>query len=132
MALKFYLWLLEKHRAYRKVVYLDADTLVLDGVEELFSVPDSVFVTDPVFHWIDSNNRRVDVLNFGVMVVKPSLTVFESLVLNLGKCKDVLAKYPLHDLTDASFLDCVWRLEARRFGSARFHFNFTSLDDCGE
>eukprot|EP00927_Polykrikos_kofoidii_P035394 TRINITY_DN29965_c0_g1_i1.p1 TRINITY_DN29965_c0_g1~~TRINITY_DN29965_c0_g1_i1.p1 ORF type:complete len:1487 (-),score=221.85 TRINITY_DN29965_c0_g1_i1:276-4736(-) len=130
-AIKFYLWTLEP---FRRVVFLDADTLVLDNIDELFSMPGGVFASDPVIHFQDSKSKgSSDVLNFGVFPLAPSRRVFNLIVEKLPTCKTLLGYYPLHDITDASFLDCVWRLVAvRGMRLARFGFDYEHLPPCEE
>lgn len=55
---------------YDKIVYLDADTIVLRNIDELFDRPS--FAAAPDFFLPDR-------FNSGVMVLKPALDVFESM-----------------------------------------------------
>ena len=63
---KVKLWLLEE---YRRIVWLDADTIVVTNVDELFKCGKFCAVY-----------RNSDQFNSGVLVVKPSKTEFDSIV----------------------------------------------------
>lgn len=127
VAIKFFLWTLEP---FKRVVFLDADTLALDNVEELFDIPPGVFASDGVFVYQDVVNNAMCTLNFGVMSLSPSRAWFQKLVDTLPQCKELIMHYPLHDLTDATFLDCAWRSHTRCLGPARFHFDTSHLPNC--
>lgn len=71
------------------LVYIDADCLVLENVDELFSRPDPSFCPD-VF--------PPDKFNAGVMVLRPSLETFTKMV-------DATDKLPSHDGGDTGFLN---------------------------
>lgn len=62
---------------YKKVIYLDADTLVLRSISHLFEVPE-VFSAAPDIGWPDA-------FNSGVMVVTPSEKTFEDLIKMMGE-----------------------------------------------
>lgn len=67
---KFHLWTLTQ---YSRLVYLDADTLVLANIDHLFLLPEDVeFAAASELGFPDS-------FNSGVMVLKPSLDVFDEL-----------------------------------------------------
>eukprot|EP00929_Paragymnodinium_shiwhaense_P030047 TRINITY_DN17093_c0_g1_i2.p1 TRINITY_DN17093_c0_g1~~TRINITY_DN17093_c0_g1_i2.p1 ORF type:complete len:619 (+),score=73.73 TRINITY_DN17093_c0_g1_i2:149-2005(+) len=128
MAIKFYLWTFLE---YKRIVFLDADTLVLESIEELFSVPITVLSSDPIIDFKDFREGSTDTLNFGVISLSPSASQYNDMLITLPKCKELLEYYPLHDYTDASFLDCVWRLIAgRALGGARFNVNISAMPHC--
>lgn len=54
---------------YKKVVYLDADTIVLQSIEDLFAC-----------QGFCANLKHSERLNSGVMVVEPSVSLFEDMV----------------------------------------------------
>ena len=67
---KLHLWNLTE---FERVLYLDADTLVLSNLDHLFSLPDSIdFAASPELGFPDC-------FNSGVMLLKPSSTTFAEL-----------------------------------------------------
>ena len=74
---------------FSKIVYIDADVLVLKNVDELFERPGLSAAPD-VF--------PPDKLNAGVMVVEPASNVFEDMVSKI-------AELPSHDGGDTGFLN---------------------------
>jgi len=65
---------------FEKVVYIDADMLVLKNLDHLFSYPSiSATTGGKAAHpeWIEFNS--------GLMVIEPSLTLFRNLVSNIDK-----------------------------------------------
>lgn len=77
---------------YEKVVFLDADTIVLQNIEELFERP--FFAAAPDFFMPDR-------FNSGVMVLDPSEQLFEELLASLGKL-------PTYDGGDQGVLNSHW------------------------
>lgn len=72
---KFHLW---NQTQFSRVVFFDADVLVLQNVDELFSLPDDVpFAASPELGF-------PDVFNSGMMVIKPSQDVFSTLTRLAG------------------------------------------------
>ncbi|MFN3850390.1 MAG: glycosyltransferase family 8 protein [Spirosomataceae bacterium] len=79
---------------YEKIVYIDADILVVDNIDELFDKPNGSAVNSggllPNFkHWTH--------LNSGVLVVEPDQSIFEDMVAQIGKL-------PSEDGGDQGFL----------------------------
>lgn len=74
---KLRLWQLT---AYDKVVFLDADTLVLKNIDRLFGYPE--FSAAPNVYENLADFRR---LNSGVFVAQPSLATFEAMLARLDR-----------------------------------------------
>lgn len=74
---------------FDKIVYLDADTLVLQNIDELFDRP--AFAAAPDF-------LLPDRFNSGVMVIRPERETFEELI-------DALFQHPSYDGGDQGFLN---------------------------
>ncbi|KAI8150441.1 nucleotide-diphospho-sugar transferase [Fennellomyces sp. T-0311] len=81
---KLHLWNLTK---YQKVVFLDADTLVLQPIEELFERPQLSAAMD-----------AGGVMNTGVFVAEPSKAIFEDMM-------NVYEKAPSYNRGDQGFLN---------------------------
>jgi alpha-N-acetylglucosamine transferase len=92
---------------YRRLVYLDADTLVVGSIDELLERPR--FAAAPCM-WLP------DYFNAGVLVIEPSAEVFADMLSRLGT-------FPIYDESDQGFLnvyfrewftaDASWRLPAK-------------------
>ena len=79
-----------------KIVYLDADTVVVQNIDELFEAPE--FSVSHNFH---VNAGQLNRINTGVFVLKPSRTTF-------GEMMEVLLTSPpekLYGRTDQTFLE---------------------------
>jgi len=103
---------------FRRVIFLDADTLVLQNVDELFTlysadmllaVPDCAPPCD--------NHEEVATFNSGVMVLTPSLTEFN----NMTKFVHVL---PSATGGDQGFLNSYFNT----FQKIHFHFNYLRVN----
>ncbi|KTW31448.1 hypothetical protein T552_00090 [Pneumocystis carinii B80] len=70
---KIHVWNQEK---FKKIIYLDADTICLRNIDELFDL-DTDFAAAPDVGW-------PDIFNSGVFVTKPNISVYNSL-LSLSK-----------------------------------------------
>ena len=68
---KLYLWSLTE---YRRVVFLDADTLVVQNIDVLFNCGNFCV-----------NFRHSELFNSGVLTIKPSIKVFEDMTGNIEK-----------------------------------------------
>ncbi|KAK4700359.1 hypothetical protein P7C70_g5889, partial [Phenoliferia sp. Uapishka_3] len=66
---KLHLW---SETSYKKMVYLDVDTAVQANIDELFDLD----------VWFAGVRDLGDVINTGVMVIKPSATIFEDMMEN--------------------------------------------------
>jgi lipopolysaccharide biosynthesis glycosyltransferase len=77
---------------YDKVVWLDADTVVLRNIDELFDRPCIAAASD--FFMPDR-------FNSGVMVLDPSPELFNKLMVSLASC-------PTYDGGDQGFLNSFW------------------------
>lgn len=86
---KLHLWALEE---YKRLIYLDADAIVLRNIDELKEAPS--FAAAPCM-WIPNT------FNSGVMVLEPSRPVFEDMVSKI-------ATTPSHDGGDQGFLNCYY------------------------
>jgi len=84
---KLHIWNLTQ---YRKLVYLDADTLVMENIDELFTITGSFAAAPDIF--------PPDKFNAAVMVIEPSETTFQAMMAGIG----VL---PSHDGADTGFLN---------------------------
>lgn len=83
---KLHIWSLVE---FEKIVYVDADALVLENVDELFERPCPAAAPDTF---------PPDKFNAGVMVIKPSMGVFRDMKSKIGK----LTSY---DTGDTGFLN---------------------------
>ena len=97
-----------------RVVLLDADTLVLSNIDELFRLPGSELAAVPDFGYACGNNRRCrsmfaqgEDFNSGVMVLRPSQDLFEQLYTERWSTDS-------NDGGDQGFLNAFFR--ARRTG----------------
>ncbi|CAJ1340358.1 unnamed protein product [Effrenium voratum] len=72
--LKIKLWSLTQ---YRRIVYLDADTLVHRPIEELFALPDEVALAAPVHLSRDGRGSEISV---GVMSLRPDRRIYGAMV----------------------------------------------------
>lgn len=96
---------------YTRLVYLDADTIVVGSIAELLERPK--FAAAPCM-WLP------DYFNSGVLVVEPSLEVFDDMFTRLGT-------FPIYDGSDQGFLNVYFQ---DWYGSgpehrleAKFNFN---------
>jgi len=88
-------WELE---AYETIVFLDADTLVIQNIDKLFYYPE--FSAAPnLYETLDDFNR----LNSGVFVAKPNKETFENMLRNLDKPDKYWKR------TDQTFLQHFWK-----------------------
>lgn len=62
---------------YEKVVYIDADCIVMDNVDELFSLQSDFAACPDIF--------PPDKFNAGVLVIRPSIERFQWLVSNISR-----------------------------------------------
>ncbi|CAE7243725.1 GNT1-A [Symbiodinium natans] len=72
--LKIKLWSLTQ---YRRIVYLDADTLVTGPIDELFALPDEVAFAAPAHLSRDGTGSEISV---GVMSLRPDRQIYEALL----------------------------------------------------
>ena len=84
---KLHVWNLTQ---YRKIVYLDADTLVMENIDELFSITGPFAAAPDIF--------PPDKFNAAVMVIEPSENTFQAMIAGVG----IL---PSHDGADTGFLN---------------------------
>ncbi|OCH90581.1 nucleotide-diphospho-sugar transferase [Obba rivulosa] len=89
---KLNLWTLDQHDV-KSAVYLDADTLVLQNFDELFSLPYSFAAVPDIF--VDSRGFTLG-FNAGVLVMRPSTEVFIDMCAKLSE-----ADFPLHNAEQA-------------------------------
>jgi glycogenin glucosyltransferase len=75
---------------FEKVVYLDADTLVIENIDELFEIQSSFAASPDIF--------PPDKFNAGVLVIQPNASVFHEMISLVG----VLSS---HDGGDTGFLN---------------------------
>lgn len=125
-AVKLAIWNLTE---YDCLVFLDADTLLVDAVDELFDIttfasgltPYSTHGVFEVQHDGEARHQRHPGFNTGVMVLQPSAAVAASMA------QQMLAG--IHDNTpiaehlgqsDQPWLDAYWLSYSRRLGFARF------------
>ena len=80
--LKIKLWSLTD---YRRIVYLDADTLAHRPLDELFALPDSVALAAPAHLSRDGRGSEISV---GVMSLRPDLDIYQGLVKFLSEAAD--------------------------------------------
>eukprot|EP00439_Symbiodinium_sp_Y106_P029899 s1511_g3.t1 len=97
---RLHLWRLT---SYRRIVYLDTDTLVTGSLWHLFQLPGSVHLAASGFG-LDHQLLRHQRMNTGVMVLTPSQEVFRtmSIVLESG----LLHEHP--ELQLQGYLDQAW------------------------
>lgn len=71
---------------YEKVVYLDPDIIILDNLDEMFSIPFNTTKYDLLAVWSEMEDEimykqpqlsKFNYFNFGVFIVRPSLKLFE-------------------------------------------------------
>ena len=65
---------------YKKLVYLDADTVTLDNVDELFEYPSLAAYSDEAV--LDSSNKG---LSAGVLVLTPEFLVFQDMLNRINE-----------------------------------------------
>ena len=75
---------------FRKIVYVDADVLILENIDELFRITGKFAAAPDIF--------PPDKFNAGVMVIEPDSSVFERMISLVG----IL---PSHDGGDTGFLN---------------------------
>jgi UDP-sulfoquinovose synthase len=93
---KLFLWALTD---YERVVYLDADTVVLGPIERLFELPGFAAAHNLHVRW-DQLNR----INSGVLVLEPSLATLRAMFRTL---LDPASMVTYHR-TDQTFLEMFW------------------------
>ena len=76
---------------YRRIVFMDSDTLVYANIDELFNCGKFC-----------AAYRHSDLFNSGVLVVKPDLQEYRNLINKIGI-------YPSYDNTDQGFLNYYYR-----------------------
>ncbi|CAE7313747.1 gyg-1 [Symbiodinium natans] len=96
---------------FEKIVYIDADCLVLENIDELFQRECPAFCPD-VF--------PPDKFNAGVIVLEPSRDVFEEM-------KDKIAVLPSHDGGDTGFLNAFFPDWYRWPHEQRLPFQYNAL-----
>ena len=96
---------------FRKVVYIDADALVLENIEDLFARPGPVAAAPDVF--------PPDKFNAGVMVVTPSAGLFADMRARIG---DLLS----HDGGDTGFLNSYFPDWFRAGAARRLPFRYNA------
>lgn len=101
---KLSLWTLDKI-GIKSLIYLDADTLVQRNIDELFVSPFSFAAVPDIF--LDSRGFSLN-FNAGVMFLRTSSDVFQSMVDQIGT-----AKYRSED-AEQSFLNHYYGAEAVR------------------
>lgn len=101
---KLTLWTLDK-QGIEAVVYLDADTLVRQSIDELFRLPYNFAAVPDIF--LDSRGFSLS-FNAGVMFVRPSTEVFNTMVEQIST-----ASYRAAD-AEQSFLNHFYGAEAIR------------------
>jgi glycogenin glucosyltransferase len=84
---KLHIWNLLQ---FEKVVYLDADTLVIENIGELFEIQSSFAASPDIF--------PPDKFNAGLLVIQPNASVFHEMISLVG----VLSS---HDGGDTGFLN---------------------------
>lgn len=84
---KLHIWNLTQ---FRKIVYIDADALVLENIDELFNIESKFAASPDIF--------PPDKFNAGVMVIEPDALLFQEMMTLVG----VL---PSHDGGDTGFLN---------------------------
>ena len=92
--IKLRLWQLA---AYRKLVFLDADTIVVKNIDRLFDYPE--FVAAPNLYETLADFHR---MNAGVFVASPSAATFERMLQRLD------APEVFWRRTDQTFLEAFW------------------------
>lgn len=88
---------------YSKVIFLDADCLVFENVDELFELKQLSAVLDP----------NTDYFNSGVMVIEPSISIFQDMIKKIG----IL---PSYDESDQGFLNSYFE---KNFYPLKFEYN---------
>lgn len=96
---------------FQKLVYIDADCLVLENMIELFDRPSPSFCPD-VF--------PPDKFNAGVIVLEPSREVFEQMMQKVGKL-------PSHDGGDTGFLNSFYSSWFEWPAEHRMPFRYNAL-----
>jgi len=107
---------------YERVVFLDADTLVVANVDELFEIEEFACGIFPhTGHMLNVNGQRQFYLSFntGVMVVQPSREIFEHMAdaMRLGKLDHHQVLRQL-GFSDQPWLDAWWIDYSSRQGIA--------------
>lgn len=97
---KLNLWKMEE---YSKIIFLDADCLVFENIDELFELTQLSATLDP----------NTDYFNSGVMVIEPSLTIYNDMIKKLG----IISSY---DSSDQGFLNSYFE---KRFNPLKFEYN---------
>ena len=100
---KLLIWTLTE---YRRIVFLDSDTLVYANIDELFRCGKFC-----------AAYRHSDLFNAGVLVVKPDLQEYKNLMSKIGI-------YPSYDSADQGFLNYYYRrlMFAPMFNASNHHY----------
>lgn len=104
------------HEAFDKIVFLDADTMVLKNIDELFSRDISTgypFAASPEI-------MPPDHFNTGVMVIRPSARVHRELLQAAPHTESL-------DGTEASFLNAFFRNWFKQSSQHRLPFEYNVL-----
>lgn len=96
---------------FSKLVYIDADCIVMEGIDELFERPSPAFAPD-VF--------PPDRFNAGVIVLEPSREVF-------GKMLEQIPQLPSHDGGDTGFLNAFFPAWYEWPAAHRLQFRYNAL-----
>ncbi|CAE7216390.1 pif1 [Symbiodinium natans] len=108
---RLHLWSLT---SFRRIVYLDTDTLVTGSLWHLFQLPDSVHFAASGFG-LDHQLLRHQRLNTGVLVLSPDQEVFAAMrsVLKRGLLHDH-PEFKLQGYLDQAWVDLFFRYATRR------------------
>ncbi|CCI39581.1 unnamed protein product [Albugo candida] len=98
-------------KEYQKIVYIDADALILTNIDELFDLDTNFAAAPDIF--------PPDRFNAGVLVVKPDYNVFQEL---LAKARAVKS----YDGGDTGFLNLVFPDWFERDAISRLHFRYNA------
>lgn len=96
---------------FDQVVYLDADTLVLECIDELFEIDVPFAAAPDIF--------PPDKFNAGVLVIKPNSTVFGDMLTKIGSL-------PSYDGGDTGFLNSYFPNWFQMPSSSRLHFGYNA------
>ena len=96
---------------FKKIVYIDADTLVLENVDELFERPCPAAAPDTF---------PPDRFNAGVMVVRPDETTFKDMMSKTSELKS-------YDTGDTGFLNAYFENWYRKSEGHRLPFGYNAL-----
>ncbi len=95
---------------YKKIVYLDADMLVLLNVDDLFMCP-HMSATNAGGMLPQKTHRRHKNLNSGLIVIEPSHTLFTDMMSKIGKIEELKThvdnSMPIHG-SDQDFINAYY------------------------